>query len=805
MARFLTKSVVLSCVALSAGAAFSTSAMAESVLVARPTQLLAERYLDAQPLASLEAGERADIVKVDAGWVQILSSKGRGWVRAMYLKGQGAGRAQVATLEGGRSNKLHRVSTTGIRSISRASRHALIIGVGEYAAEGVPSLKGVKHDVDSASQMARAMGVPDANITYLRDKNATAEEIRQALTNLNKMTYPGDRVFVYYSGHGTRWIDASYDANACTEGLLASDAQALTNREISRLLAPISKKADKLVVFYDACHSGGIANQPLRTRSFSTHAGVLVPKFVGQVSPELCAKPANMKTRSLSGELGRVGAVPENTVFIAASRPDEVSFDDANSGGLATVAWRDCLLGKATDLDGSGAISVSETTACAQLALNARLANQPDILGQKMVIGGNGQFIPAFLSDVAPEPSPEQIVTAAAADAERIARERAQAQTRARLKAEAEALEAERLAAEQLKSQRAEQDRLLAQAERLKDEKRLVDIEAEKQKIAQQQEQARLEAQEQAQTARIAQERAQAQALAKLKAESEAQERQQQVRKLEQDRVAAEQREAEKAAQERLRLEAEQSRVLAQQQRAKDEARLAQIEADKQNIAQQPVQGERVAQTAQVTQQISLVETSLNAMEPSVPVVEVKPIKPAGVLNQMFQQRDGARKLEVTASRNVLRIGKDPLELTVKSPVDGYLYVALAGSDEESFYLLFPNRIDANNYLKAGEQVKLPRRSWRITAGGPPGQDRVLVMVTDAPRDLSQLRGDDAGPFVMPLLSREGKSQLQALMNQSGNADQKVCQEGGKTRNLQVQAACSDAYAAALLVFDEVK
>ena len=256
----------------------------------------------------------------------------------------------------------------------------------------------MKHDIASATSIAEAMGVPKENITYLRDKQATGEGIRRALSEIDQRTRPGDRVFVYYSGHGTRWIDASFDPNSCTEGLLASDGQALTNREISALLQPVATKADKLMVFYDACHSGGIAQQPLKTRSLASNQSIFVPKFSSQVSPDLCAKPSNMRTRSLSRELGNVGAVPENTVFIAASRPDEVSFDDPQSGGLATVAWRDCLLGGATDVDGSGAVSVAEMTQCAQTALNVRLGDQPDILGQKMTVGGNREFVPAFFT-----------------------------------------------------------------------------------------------------------------------------------------------------------------------------------------------------------------------------------------------------------------------------------------------------------------------------------------------------------------------------------------------------------------------
>jgi len=628
--------------------------------VARPTQIYQDRYLDASVSGSLRAGDAVEVRRVQSGWVNIDTARGSGWVRAMYLKGQGASVSQAAQVDGGRTQGTHKVSTTGIRSIARASRHALIIGVGNYQADGVPSLKGVRHDVDSAVTIAKKMGVAEGNIMFLRDQEATADGIRNAIARVARNTREGDRVFIYYSGHGTRWIDAAYDPNSCTEGLLAADGRALTNREISALLAPIAKKSEKLLVFYDACHSGGVANQPLKTRSLAPGTK-LTPKFVSGVSPALCAKPTNMKTRSLSKELGRVGAVPANTVFVAASRPDEVSFDDASTGGLATVAWRDCLLGQAQDLDASGAVSVNEITVCAQKALDKRLKDQPDILGQKITIGGNREFIPTFqVASTQPLSS---------------AMEAASGQTSS-------------------------------------------------------------------------------------DATKEAQERERQAAEL---------------------------------------ARLAKEAKERERLAKEAQERERQAASDRGRQQVA----AIDSMEPSIPQAEVRAATPANLLRQIFDQRDGNRSLQIEVNKRVLEIKKDALQLSVTSPQSGFLYIALAGSDQKSLYLLFPNKLDANNAISANQRITLPRRQWRIVAGGPRGKDTVLILVTDSPRDLSGLTGQAVGPFTKPLLTPDGRSKLQTLITESGNADQKVCQVGGKKRNLIVQAQCSDSFAAALVEFEE--
>ncbi len=615
----------------------STWANAQSMTVIRPAELKADRFLDAATLTTLNSGAVVDAVRSEAGWVQVKAAGKQGWVRAMALKGSTAEVASVARVESGRTGNNNAMSTTGIRSIPKASRHALIIGVGEYKVSGVMSLKGVPNDMQSAKQMAMAMSIPEDNITYLRDHQATADQIRQAIQDLNARVRPGDRVFVYYSGHGTRWVDPKGNPDHCTEGLLSTDGQAITNTEVGELLSPIANKTDKLMVFYDACHSGGIASQPLRTRSMSASAGQLTPKFVGALSSEACAKPTNMKTRSLSTELGAKGILPENIVSIAASRPDEVSFDDAKSGGLATVAWRDCMLGKAKDLDQSGSVSVAEITRCAQDSLNQKLAQYPDILGQHMTIGGNKEFIPTF-----------QVASAGPVSL--------------------------------------------------------------------------------------------------------------------------------------------------------------------------PVSAPATAPTAAPTTTSSAAPTSAPSVTPSVPPSQpaaslapsepepsTQAVQPAQLLAHIHAQRDASRVLTVSAQPSVMRIQQDPLRLKIQSPRSGYLYIALAGSDQKSLYLLFPNSLDGDNYVQANQPIELPRTGWRVTAGGPKGVNTVLVMVADSPRHVAQLAGQKVGPFVKPLLSLEGKSQLNTLMGQSENSDQLVCQQGGRSRNLSVETVCSDAFASALIRVEEIE
>ena len=122
----------------------------------------------------------------------------------------------------------------------RNGRHALIIGISQYAASGFAELPGVTMDVESATQMALAMQVPAGNIHNLRNEKATGDGIRRALAALDARVLEGDRVFIYYSGHGTRYRNAA--TRGCVEALLAhegGESGTITNKEMAEMLVTL--------------------------------------------------------------------------------------------------------------------------------------------------------------------------------------------------------------------------------------------------------------------------------------------------------------------------------------------------------------------------------------------------------------------------------------------------------------------------------------------------------------------------------------------------------------------------------------
>ena len=185
----------------------------------------------------------------------------------------------------------------------------------------------------------------------------------------------------------------------------------------------------------------------------------------------------------------------------------------------------------------------------------------------------------------------------------------------------------------------------------------------------------------------------------------------------------------------------------------------------------------------------------------SVAVAEPKTLSGEEALKQMYDQRNAKRKVRVTLTKDQLVIGKDALEFSVQSDRGGYVYAALAGSDGKALYMLFPNDLDQNNRIEAGQTLKLPQGKWRIKSSGPVGTNHLLVMVADAPRYLQALSAKKEGPFMTSLNDANGRAQLGALLTSSKAISTVVCQNAASAKN---NPLCSDAYGASLLSIKEV-
>jgi hypothetical protein len=649
---------------------------------------------------------------------------------------------------------------------AEAFRHALIIGVAVYRDEEVPPLFGVPNDMDSAREIAAAMGIPAANITELFNEKATKANIIAELRKLSQNKTDGGRILIYFSGHGTRWRDGN--SGGCVEGLLTWDREVIVNREFAQFARPLGLKADKLIIMFDACHSGGIAGIARNTRSIG--GDTLSPKFFlrADATSAACSKPSNVRTRNLIGPAqDGVEALPENVVHIMSARPDEVSFDEPSRGGLATQAVKRCLLGGAADTDASGGVSLAEVEECSQGFIREKVARFPDLLPHHISISGLRNLVPVAMQGGGTKPSAEAVRQ----EKERLAIERQQAEQRQRLEEEkiaaqrAEQVQREqaRVAEERARAE-AEQARLAAErAEAEKQREAAARLEAENQRLAAERaEQAKRE------QARLAEERVRIEAeqarLAKEQAEAEKQ-------RLAAERAEKAKREQERLAQERARAEAEQARLAAERAEA-ERARLAalRLEAEKQRLVaerleQVRLEQERLAAEAALAAaaQTAALTTGPNVVVAQEPIPVIAPVGPLAALKDIYAQRDTRRTVSVSMPRDTLRINQDMFTMTVTSSHAGFVYVLLLGSDETSFYMLFPNALDQTNRIEANKSMRLPRPHWGVNAAGPPGTDQLLVIVTETARDLSVLPSavtSAENPFTLTPADIGGRRQL---------------------------------------------
>ena len=511
------------------------------------------------------------------------------------------------------------------------ARTALIIGISRYANPAVTPLRGVEHDMASARTIASAMGVPETGMRVVRNAEATKAGLLAILRDFGERTREGTRALVYFSGHGTRYFDP--EAGGCVEGLLTYDGQVITNAELAQATQAVGQRADKLVVMLDACHSEGVL--PAKGAETRGLASALVPKFStgpASGSAAACSVVSNYRTRGLFTESTRLGALRENVVLITSARPDEVSFDDPNNGGLATVGIRDCLLGKARDLDASGAVSLEEIRRCAQSSVTERLRAYPHLAPHTISLSGNRNLVPVPVS----RPPATGVASVQAA------------------------------------------------------------------------------------------------------------------------------RPAEPAAP--APIASTPAATSPVQRPTPPVAAPASVQVSAPVAAPAAVQV-----SAPVATPAPAPAPPPSVVQPSVPVPAPAPASPPpalaslATLADIAAQADPRRMPEVSGQAGALRIGRDFLELTVTPQRDGFLYLVLLGSDARSFYLLFPNALDMDNRVRAGQPLRLPREDWRIRAAGPAGINHLLVVVADTPRSLERLtrvKADARSPFTFTLNTLDGRSAL---------------------------------------------
>ena len=223
---------------------------------------------------------------------------------------------------------------------------ALIVGIGAYQDERIPKLKYTHADAQAFYELLtdpQRSGFQKENVRLLIDAEATHTAIRKSVNQwLYNQVTPDSTVMIFFAGHGGQEQDkCENEAGKQAYYFLPWDADpedlastSLSQSDFERLLRTL--KAQRMVMFLDACHSTGVAKAGGRDLAIVT-----APKY----------------ERLAEGE-GRV--------VIAAAKPEQRSWEDEKlQHGIFTYHLLEALRGKA-DANGDGYVSIQEVAAYLQ-------------------------------------------------------------------------------------------------------------------------------------------------------------------------------------------------------------------------------------------------------------------------------------------------------------------------------------------------------------------------------------------------------------------------------------------------------
>jgi len=219
--------------------------------------------------------------------------------------------------------------------------HALVIGVGHHKFHP-------QYDVPITARDARAIrdllvdpttcAYPPQQTEFLNDATATKQDIESALKGLANRVTEEDTVFIYFAGHGAFGTDnnyylATHDVKfAGTDGkeLAIEAGTGLSQVTLVEMLKQI--KAKRLLMIFNACHSGSLQPETLGRGEEETAEGQSLP---------------DVTTSALLG-------TGEGRIVISACKPDQLSsFLKTSDLTWFTEALKDGLLGKSTPVGGT--------------------------------------------------------------------------------------------------------------------------------------------------------------------------------------------------------------------------------------------------------------------------------------------------------------------------------------------------------------------------------------------------------------------------------------------------------------------
>lgn len=226
------------------------------------------------------------------------------------------------------------------RNTNQPQQWAVIVGISEYQNPQIKNLSYADRDARAFAEFLQSSaggGFDPNRMKVLLNKDATLQNIKQALYNFLRQTIEKDLVIIYFAGHG-----APEPANPNNNYLLPYDTDPNSletsafpmwdvNTALTRYIP-----SKKVVVFTDACHSGGISSD-IATRGMSLTETNLINQYLSDLSKS-----------------------KEGTIVFTASQAGEVSQElDKYGHGVFTYFLLEGMKGKA-DFNNDYTVTIGE-------------------------------------------------------------------------------------------------------------------------------------------------------------------------------------------------------------------------------------------------------------------------------------------------------------------------------------------------------------------------------------------------------------------------------------------------------------
>ena len=159
------------------------------------------------------------------------------------------------------------------------------VGISDYQHKRIPDLRYTDDDAKAVADYFHSIGVPNDHIILLRDRQATAVEIRRVFGELMGKAKETATVVIYFSGHGAPTPNlVSPDGDGIDKYMLTYEADpsnfygtAFPMDEVAGIFKRLA--SDRVVFIADTCYSGATGGKTVLAKDMAGSKRAIEPNY----------------------------------------------------------------------------------------------------------------------------------------------------------------------------------------------------------------------------------------------------------------------------------------------------------------------------------------------------------------------------------------------------------------------------------------------------------------------------------------------------------------------------------------------